>query len=114
VKKFMASANAILAKLPTVPFRVVFLSGVDLLTLGWGVTMSFVKDSNDAVPTFNAWLWWLAAAHGFSLGGFMTAKIKGNTNAPPPLDTPLDTPPAPVPVAVTQTTTTTTVPPLGG
>lgn len=116
MRKFLEWANKQLAKLPTVPFKVVQLAVLDALTLGWGVTMSFVKDSADGVPTFNAWLYFLASLHGINLGAFITAKVKGATNAPLPPDTPEDAVPAAapvaaVPVAVTQTTTSTTVTP---
>lgn len=117
MRKLLEWAQAQLATLPTVPFKVVQLAVLDALTLGWGVTMSFVKDSADGVPIFNAWLYFLASLHGINLGAFITAKVKGpGANAPLPPETgeyPVPPPPPSVagPVAVTQTTTSTTINP---
>jgi hypothetical protein len=108
-------ANEALAKLPTVPFRVVQLSLLDFATFAWAVTMSFTKDSQDAVPIYSAWLYFLAAMHGVSLGAYVTAKVRGggpNTLLPsetgeyqtPPV------PPAPPPAATVATITTVTTP----
>lgn len=109
--------SEILARLPTVPYRVVALTWLDFLTFGWAVGMSFRSDTHDAVPTFSAWLWWLAAAHGFSLGGYITGKVVGGVGAPMPADTPTAgaaLPPAPVPAPLATVATTTTVTAPGG
>lgn len=104
-----------LGTLPPVPFKVVQLATLDLLTFGWAVTMSFVKDSADGVPIFNAWLYFLASLHGINLGAFITAKVRGpGANAPMAPDTAeypvMAPPPPPPPHAVTVTTTV----PTGG
>lgn len=75
--------------LPSVQFRVLWLTALDAGTLTWGIVLCFSKNSKDSVPVFNAWLYFLAALHGVAVTGYGVKRFsawqpKEDAGAPPP------------------------------